>query len=375
MRFVHTADWQIGMKAAHVGQAAARVRDERLDAARRLIQAARQNHADFILLAGDTFEDNGVDRILVQKVADLLGGFSGPVYIIAGNHDPLAPGSVWEHPAWRTAGGVRVLREEQPVEVPGGLLYPCPVKDRYSGKDPTAWIPVERPGTIRIGIAHGTVESVRQDEPDYPIARDAPARAALDYLALGHWHSMTTYAAADGVIRMAYAGTPEPTRFGERDSGNALLVEIAQPGAAPAVTPFETGGLSWRILEADLREPGGLSCLRRQVEEMGDPETTLLEVRLTGLLTARDGPELARVEEILAARFLLGRIEASRLRPSPEDEGWLAGLPEGVVREAAMRLRALADPAFAGSRPDGATPEIAARALLELYALGAEATR
>jgi len=34
MRFVHTADWQIGMKAAHVGDAGKRVREERIEAAR-----------------------------------------------------------------------------------------------------------------------------------------------------------------------------------------------------------------------------------------------------------------------------------------------------------------------------------------------------
>ena len=35
MKFLHTADWQLGMKAAHVGEAGARVREERLLAARK----------------------------------------------------------------------------------------------------------------------------------------------------------------------------------------------------------------------------------------------------------------------------------------------------------------------------------------------------
>jgi DNA repair exonuclease SbcCD nuclease subunit len=70
MRFLHTADWQIGMKASHVGEAGTRVRDERVAAARRVVEVARDAGADFILVTGDTFEDNGVDRVLVQKVAD-----------------------------------------------------------------------------------------------------------------------------------------------------------------------------------------------------------------------------------------------------------------------------------------------------------------
>ncbi|MFA5786293.1 MAG: hypothetical protein WDA71_04790 [Actinomycetota bacterium] len=75
MRFLHTADWQTGMKAAHVGGAAARVRDERLLSAQRAVHLAKDNSAEFVVVAGDTFEDNGVDRVLVQKVADTLASF------------------------------------------------------------------------------------------------------------------------------------------------------------------------------------------------------------------------------------------------------------------------------------------------------------
>ena len=63
MKFLHTADWQIGMRAAHVGAAAPRVREERLSAARRVVDAARSAGAEFMLVCGDTFEDNGVDRV------------------------------------------------------------------------------------------------------------------------------------------------------------------------------------------------------------------------------------------------------------------------------------------------------------------------
>lgn len=372
MRFLHTADWQVGMKAVHAGAAACQVREERLAAGRRVVHKAREAGADFLLLAGDTFEDNGVERVLIQRVADLLGSFGGPVYVLPGNHDPLAPGSVWEHPAWRSWPQINVLREEAPVPVPGGVLYPCPVRERDSGQDPTAWISAADASAIRIGVAHGTVAGVAVEEAGYPIPREAAARAGLDYLALGHWHSMSIFPSKDGLPRMAYAGSPESTRFGERDSGNVLLVEISAPGAPPALKPLRTGRLVWMVLEEQLREAGDLARVRRQIEAVPDPGSTLLEVRCNGLLATADRPELARLEELLAARFLMGRLEASRLRPSPADAGWLAGLPDGAVREAAARLRDWADPAFGGRRPEDVTPEAASRALLELFALAAE---
>lgn len=372
MKFLHTADWQIGMKAAHVGAAGPRVREERLIAARRVIDAARNAGAEFIVVCGDTFEDNGVDRVLVQKVTDILAGFGGPVYVIPGNHDPLMPGSVWEHPSWRSSESVHVLREEAAIDVSGGTLFPCPAREQHSGKDPTAWISAGDSRGIRLGLAHGTVEGVYQEEPDYPIPRNAPERAGLDYLALGHWHSTAKYPASDGTVRLAYSGTHETTKFGERDSGNALIVEIAAPGAAPVITPVRTGGLTWSVIEDEVREPGDLARLRQRVEALENPGITLLDLRVAGLLSAQDRDELARIEEILASRFLFGRIDSARLRPSPSDDSWIAGLPAGALREAATNLRQLADPAYGGPRPEGATPEIASRALLDLYALASE---
>ncbi len=374
MKFIHTADWQLGMKAAHVGETAARVREERLAAARRAVGVARDQGAEFILMAGDTFEDNGVERALIQKVADILCSSPVPVYVIPGNHDPLTPGSVWEHPAWKSMEHVHVLREEKPVDIPGGTLYPCPVKDKRSRKDPTAWIPSGE-AVIRIGLAHGTVEGVPQPEPDHPIPRDAAARAGLGYLALGHWHSTAMYPGADGSVRMAYSGTHETTSFGERDSGNVLVVEIAGPGASPLVTPVRTGGLNWMVIEKDIREAGDLQRVRQDIESQGNPGSTLVEVRLKGLLTAAERGEIARIEEILASRFLFHRVDTSGLRPSPEDTSWLASLPPGILQNVAARLQELADPGSTGQRPEGASPEVASRALMELYALMTEEPR
>jgi DNA repair exonuclease SbcCD nuclease subunit len=362
MRFLHTADWQIGMKAAALGKVAARVREERLAAGRRVVESAGRHGVEFILVAGDLFEHNGVDRVLVQRVADILGAFSRPVLIIPGNHDPLIRGSVWEHPAWKGWGNLHILREASPVSVPGGTLHPCPVWESHSGRNPTAWIAAERSGTIRIGLAHGTVEGVRQDEPDYPIPRDAAERAGLDYLALGHWHSTAIYRAPDRAPRMAYSGAPEPTGFGERESGQVLIVDIPGPGAPPAIELAHTGGLSWVRVPGELREAGDLTRLRERLEGMSNPDVTLVEIVLCGLLTAQERGELDRIQEILTSRFLWGRMDARRLRPSPEDATWMANLPAGIIREAAMRLQNATD----------TSPEVAARALMELYSMAGE---
>jgi predicted phosphodiesterase len=374
MRFLHTADWQMGMRAAHAGAAGKAVREARLQALRRVVESAREHGAEFILVAGDCFENNGVERVLVQQVADILGAFPGPVFLIPGNHDPCVPGSVWEHPAWRSHRNLHVFTRPEPVEQPWGTLFPCPVREKHSLNDPTRWIESEAAAGkgIRIGLAHGTVEGVQVEEPDYPIARQAAARARLDYLALGHWHSFAPYPDAAGAVRMAYSGTHETSKFGERDSGNALLVEIAAPGAAPVITPLRMGTLRWEVFDEEVSQPGELARVRERVEAIADPQTFLADVRLRGLLAPEEGAELARLTELLAARFLHARLDAAALHPRPGDTHWIEALPPGPVRDAAAHLQRFADPHWHGSRPEGVTSETAMQSLLLLYQIAAE---
>ncbi len=370
MKFLHTADWQIGMKAVHAGAAGGAVRRERLLAAQRVVDAARSERAEFILLAGDVFEDNGVDRALVERVAAILGSAPCTVFAIPGNHDPLVPGSVWDATAWANAANVRILRSAETVEVPGGTLFPCPLREKRSRNDPTAWIPAEG-GGIRVGLAHGTVEGLRTDEPEHPIPRDAAARKRLDYLALGHWHSTAKYEAAGdeetAAVRMAYSGTPEPTKFGERESGFVLVVEIPAAGAAPRLKSVATAGLAWLVIEEELREAGDLRRVRRKIEEVPEPKSTLIEVRLAGILPAAGEAELRRMAAEIEERFLFARVNRERLLSPPDGEGWIESLPAGYLRRAAEKLRQR-------TLQGGDASAVARRALLELYAMSAEAS-
>lgn len=364
MKILHTSDWQMGMKADSVGLMAERVRDERLEAAKRVVQTAQEHGAEMILLTGDVFEDNAVDRLLVRKVGEILRAFPGSVYVIPGNHDPLSPGSVWEHNIWQETTNITVFRKPEPVELDGCILFPCPLHEKYSTKNPTGWINAKDAIKPAIGLAHGNVEGIPNDEPDYPIPRDAAARQGLDYLALGHWHSFARYDDADGVCRMAYSGTHETTKFGERDSGNAVLVEIAQRGSPPRLTPVKTGRLDWRTIERTVDQPHSLEALIEELGKLDQPASALVRVLLEGVLFPEDRRPLVRMEELLASRFLFGFLDTGRLIPAPDGEGWIESLSSGSFREAAIKLRSQA--------AQSANPEeraVATQALLQLFEL------
>lgn len=358
MKFVHTADWQIGMKAAHAGKAGDRVRSARLDTIRRIQRLAREQNADFVLVAGDTFEDHGVSKRLVGQIGDLLGGFDCPVYVIPGNHDPWIPGGVWDRAQELWSRRIQVLVERSPVPVPGGVLYPCPLTERWSEEDPTAWIPSEPVGEIRVGLAHGSLKSpLWEGQQNHPIAADAAQRSGLDYLALGDWHSVKEIPGPAGIVRMAYSGTPEPTNFGEADSGYVLVVDIEAHGAPPRLERHKVGELSWWNLEAEIREPGDLKRLVKSIQDRRDAGATLVKIKLSGILFAAEADLLEELPELLT-QFLYGHIDDSALIAAPADDSWINRLPEGILRQAGERLMR------------GASKEknpVAQRALLELY--------
>ncbi len=358
----------MGMRAAHAGAAAEQVRAARIDAAERVAAAARARAADFVVLCGDTFEDNQVERALVARVVEIMASCRCPVYVIPGNHDALVPGSVWGDGSFARAPTVRVLRDESPLEAPGGVtLWPCVARARHDERDPTLWVRAPSDGRVHVLLAHGTVESVHYEEPWYPIARDCAERARVDYVALGHFHQHLEYVGGDGVARMAYSGTHEPTRFGERDPGQALLVSIEKAGDRPSIEPMVTGALRWLVVEATLREAGDVARTADAVRAMGEGAQTLMRLKLDGYLRVDEQDALVSLAEMVRERFLFGRVE-SALRPAPTDSAWTRDLPPGPVLDAAKLLAQWAEPSFDG-RPSHVSAEVAARALLELYAM------
>ena len=367
MKFLHTSDWQVGMKALRCGASAPKIREERLAAGQRVVEAANANGAEFLLLAGDLFEDNAVDRSLVRNASATLNAFRGRVFVIPGNHDPLTPGSVWDDPCWHNCANVTVLREPTPVELPGGTLFPCPALTKHSMEDPTAWISAKAyKNTICVGVAHGSVDGIGVEDMEYPIPLDAAQRSGLDYLALGHWHSTNLFPGPNNITRMAYSGSPETTAFGERDSGKALLVEITEPGAPPKITPVRTGDLAWMSITREIITPKDLKHLRKEIEEIIIPGRTILELTLKGLLSPEMQTQLDALGDVIKSKFLFGQMNTC-LRPSPTDDSWCFNLPPGVIRDAAERLREMA------SAPEqGENSEVAAMALLELYAISHE---
>jgi len=272
VKFVHTSDWQIGMKGGGLGEAGTLVSKTRVETVDRVLSISEEERADFVLACGDLFEDNKVAQPLVEEVARILRAHPEmEIHAIPGNHDLPGPGSVWNRSALSNVRNLIVHTRAEPVVLADGVtLYPFPVQTRYSGTDPLESLEdlSASPG-IHIGMAHGHLTTVTfgaHETVTLPIDPKHVERSGLDYLALGHWHGTRIEKTGDGQTRIAYSGTHEQTAYREKESGNVLVVEITAKGEAPAVRPVRSGALTWASVELAFSADVNLDRLKQLLD-------------------------------------------------------------------------------------------------------------
>lgn len=370
-RLLHTADWQLGCKLLQAGERASDVRAKRLEALDAVVDLAHQQDVDAVLVAGDTFEDHDVgDRTLRHAVRRLDELAPIPTYVLPGNHDPLVPGGVWDRSAWRSAADhVTLLTKPEPLEIEEDVrLYPCPLTQKRSTQDPTAWIPPrEDDEVLRIGLAHGALDLL-PESVNFPISANRAEQSDLDYLALGDWHGLMI----DG--RTAYPGTHEPTSYSEEDPGHALVVDLDAPGQRPEITPHTVRQLTWHSETATIQDPTDVDRLRDAIEAAGAADELLVRVRAEVTPTA-DEQALAAMEalreDLASSAFLLDwEVDVDAFHSQQPVE-----LPEGPLTRVDDDLATILD----GRIPDGPAQAVAsedaevvraARALLHQLARG-----
>ncbi len=367
VRFIHTADWQIGKVFRLVDDATAGVlQAARLEAISTLGRLAHAETVPVVLVAGDIYDvASAADRTLGQPLERMRAFPDVAWHLIPGNHDPHQPGGAWERVLRRgLPDNVRVHLEPAPAPLAGGQaqLLPAPLLRRRASGDPTAWMD-QAPtpaGALRIGLAHGSISAFGSDPRSQPNLIDParPKRAGLGYLALGDWHGMKRIGP-----RCWYPGTPEVDDFGVEGGGQALLVDLRAPDTPPEVTPLAVGRFDWRRETARIQDDGDIEVAMARLRALHpEPARLLLDLGLEGTLTLAARERLARALDALRAAVCWLRVDDDRLYLSPSAEDLEAIAPGGFLRVAALRLRAMADD------PDEPAREIAARALLRLYA-------
>lgn len=360
MKFIHSADWQLGKS---FGRFDADVRsalgDARYDVIDALGNAAAEHGAKHVLVAGDVFDTEGPDDRTIVQALSRMGRHACNWWLLPGNHDYARNGGLWDRVRQRASARICVLTAPEPKEIePSVWILPAPLEHRHHVEDPTeSFDGMDTPGaTLRIGLAHGSIRDFgSQGDTKNKIAPDRARRSRLDYLALGDWHGALS---VDG--RTWYSGTPETDRFQRDEPGYALVVDLS-PDSEPVVTQVRTGRFQWLIRDWMVSDESAFNAEWDLLQNDVDAPTTLLRLTLSGITSLTDRIAiLARLENEIGhqLRYLEVREHDLVGRPSEEDIASLA--VEGMLGEAARMLNAQ-------SEAGGDDAVVARRALERLF--------
>jgi DNA repair exonuclease SbcCD nuclease subunit len=365
VRFIHTADWQIGKVFGFLDDAATHaLGDARLDAITTIGRLAREHCATAVLVAGDVYEHPGVGDLSLDKPLERMRTFASVAWhLIPGNHDPDRTGGVWERLSRRELPPnihVHLRSEPAPVGEGSAWLLPAPLQRKRTLSDLTAYMDdaATPEGAIRIGLAHGSIREFGSTPGSTAnrIAPNRPETARLDYLALGDWHSTLEIGP-----RCWYSGTPEPDDFDQPASGAVLLVDLAGAGAPASVRSLATGCFHWHREQVVIHGADDIDLLEQRLRSrQPDPARLLVRLEVEGTLSLADRLRFdEQIEQRLrAALRCLDLRDRLLVAPRPEDLDAIAS--GGVLRAAIDRLSDL----VAGS--NGEEREIAQMALLRL---------
>lgn len=340
--FIHTADWQIGKPFAGIEDADNRIKlgAYRIEAISKIANLCKEHGAQFVLVAGDLWDSVTPTKKLVSQTLKAIGEIPVPVYVIPGNHDHGAMGTVWHQSYFlderlTLAPNLHLLLEAIPIELEEVIILPCPLLRRHVNSDLTEWLRSgaelyqELGSKPRIVLAHGSVFEFGtasfedEEEVGYTSANlltlGKLPHHELDYIALGDWHGTKQIDA-----KSWYSGTPEPDRFpkGEgHDQGNVLLVTVDR-GQVPTVKSLKTGTVSWLKYEISFAGDGRLDVFDASMSELLGTRvgTDLLHLSLTGSLGLEDYLALEQKLDTYTNRLLRIKLENKvQLNPSAEE--------------------------------------------------------
>lgn len=296
MRFLHTADWQLGMTRHFLaGDAQPRYSAARRDAVAGLGALAAEVGAEFVVVAGDVFEHNQLAPQVIGQSLEAMRAIGIPVYLLPGNHDPLDASSVYTSALFTAErpDNVTVLDRPGVHEVRPGLEI---VAAPWRSKAPTTDLVAEvleglTPAPVtRILVAHGGVDVLDPDRNKPSLIRlatldDALARGLVHYVALGDKHSRTQVGESG---RVWYSGSPEVTNFDdvESDPGHVLVVDVHDDNVD--VQSRHVGRWRFVTLHRQVDTSRDIADLDMNLDLMTDKDRTVVRLALTGSLTVTD---------------------------------------------------------------------------------------
>lgn len=238
MKFIHTGDLHLGLRFKNVSfkqDKAMERRRELWSTFERIVEYAKENKVDFLLIAGDLFEEAYFTIGDITRVRDTFRMAEDiNIIISAGNHDYKGRKSLYNRIEW--TDNVTIFNgegiQEKEFNDLNTVIY------GYS------WDSLEiRENTLFEGfenrvdneknnilLLHGDIGI---NSSYLPLDLNILNRLNMDYIALGHIHKPQILS-----NKIAYCGCPEPLDFGEQGERGIIKGEILNKNLEIQFIPF-----------------------------------------------------------------------------------------------------------------------------------------
>ena len=227
VKILHCADLHIGASEALLGEKSYSRKAEALITFENIIKLAAEEKVELMLIAGDLFCSNSVERSSVNRVLECIGSLEDvPVVYAAGNHDPFNSGSPFY--SAKLPENLHILPEKD------SSFYFENIGTRVYGRSfGEVYLPGEARFTltpdsesINIMCQHGEVRSDLSANYN-SITVEFIDNCKMDYIALGHIHKRSEIARR-GDTFFSYCGCAEGLGFDELGDKGVYIGEVGK---------------------------------------------------------------------------------------------------------------------------------------------------
>jgi len=313
-----------------------------------VVEHARRDKPDLLLLAGDVFDTIHPGNFIRAKVMEdlrVLHDLGVQVIAVSGDHDtpksadegssPLAVygnsgyAHFFQNPGKFTQK--RLLIDGSSVAVGGLSRNPL----LRPGEDPLAKFPIAFDGDVNILLTHYPVEGFVRYARHDPIIRLSSIPENCQLLAVGHFHAYQTKEMQHTTI--IYPGSTERASFQEENEEKGFVwLELSREGVVSrehiptSARPFKTVDVSF----PDTEPP--MEFLKNELDAQSYP-TAVVRMRIKGQVTAERLATYRRSELLLHSqdKFFHLSIDESELEIESPDQ--IAALPRTTPLEELRR--------------------------------------
>lgn len=273
--FIHAADVHLGSFLHISGEVPNHIqkiaRTATMDAFRRICEAAIEHKVDFIVISGDLYDREARSVSAFRFFAEecrRLDTVGIPVFIIAGNHDPLRD----QPDLFELPGNVTVFSGNKPEVYPvlgeDGHIIARVVGQSYIGASDSRKMhlnyQVLDDGIWNIGLLHTQLDSGKSNY--VPCSLTELKNKNIHYWALGHIHKFQVLSQSEPVV--AYSGIPQGRDFGEEGRGGCILVEL-DPLRGASLSIIPTASVVFKRLEVNIdQDPDNIPETITDLEDM-----------------------------------------------------------------------------------------------------------